>query len=164
MKTKIKKNTKTPMLAALLCVLLLIVSMFLPYMTVEEDFRELAEAMEQDPSLSLYDFAVTYLEQNEPAFPTVLGILMGLTVLAALFAIFRKPVLVMLFDIMTTGLAVLIHAIFAQSTRGYAMSIADPLIFTACAGLLISAVWMLAAKVKTKKKAAAARRRAAAMA
>lgn len=158
MKTKIKKNTKTPMLAALLCVLLLIGSIFLPYMTVEEDFKELAEAMEQDYSLSLYDFAVTYLEQNETAFPTVLGILVGLIVLTALFAIFRKPVLMMLFDVLTAGLAVLIHMIFADSNRYYSMSIADPLIFAACAGLLICSIWMLCAKIKTRKQYAASRR------
>lgn len=151
MKNRIKKNTKTPMLVALMCVVLLIVSIFLPYMTAEADYREVVEAMEQDTSLSLMDFAKIYKEQNEDSIAKALGILAGLGVLSALFAVCRKPILVMLVDILTTAWAVLIRLLFSDSAYGYEFGIGSTLIFVACAGLMVSAIWMLVVKTKTKR-------------
>lgn len=153
MKNRIKKNTKTPMLAALLCVALLIVSIFLPYMTAEADYRELVEAMEQDASFSLIDFAKIYKERNEDYFVKIIGILVGLGVISAVFAVCRKPILVMFMDILTTAWTVMICLIFSDCAHGYKFGIGRTMIFVACAGLLISAIWMLAAKNKAKKAA-----------
>ena len=153
MKNRIKKNTKTPMLAALLCVALLIVSIFLPYMTAEEDYREVVEAMEQDASLSLMDFAKIYKEQNEDSLTKILGILTGLGLISSLFAVCRKPILVMLMDILTTAWAVMIRMVFSDSAYGYEFGIGSTLIFVACAGLMVSAIWMLVATIKAKKAA-----------
>ena len=155
MKRRIKKNTKAPMLAALLCAALLIVSIFLPYFTAKAEYVEFLEAMEQDTSLSLYDFAVLYLEDNNDALAKVLGILGGLTALATVFAYFRKPVLVMVFDVLATGLAVIIRMIFSGSNYAYVFSIGSWLCFVAFAGMLASAIWMLVVKSQTKKKFAA---------
>lgn len=159
MKNRIKKNTKTPMLAALLCVALLIVSIFLPYMTAEADYREVVEAMEQDTSLSLMDFAKIYKERNEDSFAKILGILTGLGLTSALFAVCRKPILVMIMDILTTAWAVMIRMIFSDSAYGYEFGIGSAVIFVACAGLMVSAIWMLVAKTKTKKAARRAERK-----
>ena len=159
MKNRIKKNTKTPMLAALLCVVLLIVSIFLPYMTAEAEYRELVAAMEQDTSLSLMDFAKIYKEQNEDYLVKILGILAGLGLLSALFAVCRKPILVMLTDILTTAWAVMIRMVFSGSAYGYEFGIGSAMIFVACAGVMVSAIWMLVAKIKTKKAAKRAQRK-----
>lgn len=153
MKNRIKKNTKTPMLAALLCVALLIVSIFLPYMTAEEDYREMVEAMEHDTSLSLRDFAKIYKGQNEDSFTKIVGILSSLGVISAIFAVCRKPIMVMLMDILTTAWAVMIRMLFSDSAYGYEFGIGGTLIFVACIGIMVSAIWMLVAKIKTKKAA-----------
>lgn len=164
MKNRIKKNTRIPMLAVLLCVALLILSVFLPYVKAEAEYVEVLEAMEQDTSLSLYDLAQVYLEQNDSSLVKILAILGGLAVLTALFAFSRKPALVMIFDILATAWSVLIRLVFSNGTFGYAMSIGSWLCFVACAGLFASAVWMLTIKNKTKRKyrakANAARRNA----
>ena len=151
MKNRIKKNTKTPMMAALLCAALLILSVFLPYVKAEAEYVEILEAMEQETSLSLYDLAQVYLEQNDSSLVKILAILGSLTVLAALFAFMRKPALVMIFDILATAWSVLIRLVFSNGTYGYAMSIGSWLCFVACAGLFASAVWMLVIKNTTKK-------------
>lgn len=159
MKNRIKKNTKTTMLATLLCVVLLIVSIFLPYMTAEADYREVVEAMEQDDSLSLMDFAKIYKERNEDSFTKIVGILSGLGVISAIFAVCRKPIMVMLMDIMTTAWVVMIRMLFSDSAYGYEFGIGGTLIFAACIGIMVSAIWMLVAKIKTKKAAKRAERK-----
>lgn len=155
MKNRIKKNTKTPMLAALLCAALLILSIFLPYVKAEAEYVEILEAMEQDTSLSLHDLAQVYLEQNDSSLVKILVILGGLAALTALCAFFRKPALVMIFDVLATAWSIMIRLVFSNGTYGYAMSIGSWLCFVACAGLFASAVWMLAVKNKTKKRSRA---------
>ena len=140
------------MVAILLCAALLIISIFLPYVKAEADYVEILEAMEQDTSLSLCDLAQVYLEQNESSLAKILMILGGLAVLTALFAYLRKPVLVMIFDILAAGWSVLIRLVFSNGSYGYTLSIGSWLCFVACAGLFAAAIWMPAAKKKTMKR------------
>ena len=153
MKNRIKKNTQKPMLAILMCAVLLIISIFLPYMTAEEDFKEILEAAEQDTSLSLLDFAQTYLEQNDNTLAIIVGILAGLTVFAALLAVCRKPLGVLIFGLLDTAWVVMIHMAFSDAGYGYKLAIANKLIFVTCGGIVVSAIWMLVAKIKAKKDA-----------
>lgn len=150
MKNQIKKNTQKPMMAILMCTLLLIVSIFLPYMTAEADFIEILEAAEQDTSLSLLDFSQIYLEEDENTLVIIVGILAGLAMLAALLAVWRKPFGVLIFGILDTAWAVIIHMVFSDGVYTYKYAIANRLIFVACSGLLVSAIWMLVVKIKVK--------------
>lgn len=154
MKNRIRKNTKKPMLAALLCVALMMLSLFLPYVTAEEEYREMLEVIEQDPSLSLYDLAASDLDNNDASMVKILAIFTGLAVIAAVTAYYRKPLLLLTASLLTTAWSVMIHLIFSSGVRGYVMSIGNRLIFAACAGLLISAVWMETWVIRTRKKAA----------
>ena len=153
MKKQIRKITRIPMLTALLCVVLLVSCIFLPYVTAEPEYVELLEAMEQDTSVSLYDFGQIYLEENETALMKVVAILGVFCVMSALCALFRTPILVMVFDILATAVFVLNYLIYSDSIRGYVLGIASWLSFVAGAGLFVSAIWMLVAINKTKKNA-----------
>lgn len=153
MKYQIKKKTKLSMLAALLCATLLIVSIFLPYITVEEDFAEIMEAANQDSSLSLMEFAQVYLEQNDNTFLIITAILAGLAVLAALLAVCRLPLGVLLFGILDAAWAVVIYMVFSNAGNGYQLAIASVLIFAACGGMVVSSIWMLIAKCIAKSTA-----------
>ena len=152
MKKRIKKNTKKPMMAAVLCAVLLILSIFLPYMKAEKEYVEILEAMEQNTSFSLCNLAQIYQQQNDSSMVKILVILGGLAVLTALFAYLRKPVLVMIFDILATVWTVLIRLVFSNGHFGYVFSIGSWLCFAACAGLFVAAIRMLTIKTKTMKR------------
>ena len=149
---RIERMTKTPMVAALMCVALLIASLFLPYMCVTEAFAELAEAMEMDTSVSLYSMATQYMDEGEDSMMTLLGILGGMAALAALLAFLRKPVGLILLSLPITAEATLIWMLFsANMTVAYERGIASILIFAACGGMLISGIWMAVKKSAAKK-------------
>ena len=150
MKTLIRQKTQLPMIVALICAGLLIGSIFLPYVTAAEDYREWMEATGQKTTLSLFDFASMFLEEGEMAFPVILAILGGLTAIAVLLAIFRKPIGMMIFDMLAAGLVTVIHLIFASEGNlagGYFnWAVGNTLMFAACALFLVCAVWMLVCK------------------
>ena len=132
MKARIKKETKLPMLVAMVCIVVLIASVFLPYFALNSDFQELADAMGGVPT-SLYDFALSLNEQGTPALLLLLGIYGVSLLLAALLALLRKPIGVMVFDLPPMGVATLTHMIFANDgtmdSGMYTWGIADKLIF-----------------------------------
>ena len=148
---RMKRMTKVPMLAALMCIALLIVSLFLPYMRVAEELAEVAEAMEMDASPSLYGFAMTYLERGVNAVALLLGIMGGLAALAALLTALRKPVGLILLTLPIAAEATLMHMIFSGDMAAYEWAIGDRLIFAACGGMLISGIWMAVKKSAAKK-------------
>ena len=155
---RMKRMTKAPMVAALMCVALLITSLFLPYMQVTGEYAELAEAMEMDTSISLYSMATEYMDDGENSVMILLGILGGMAALAALLAFLRKPVGVILLSLPITAEATLIWLIFsANMTAAYERGIAGILIFAACGGMLISGIWMAVKKSAAKKHRAAQR-------
>ena len=148
---RMKRMTKTPMVAALMCIALLITSLFLPYMQVTEEFVELAEAMEMETAPSLYDFALMELERGVNAVALLLGIMGGLAALVALLTWLRKPIGAILLTLPIIAEATLMHLIFAGE-RAYEWAIADSLIFVACGGIVISGIWMAVKKSAAKKR------------
>ena len=158
-KKQIKQKTALPMVAALVCIALFIASMFLPYLVATAEYRGFMEAMQLGDNISLADYAQVYLDEGDNSVATVLGTMAGLAAVAALFAIVRIPVGVMVFDILATAVAGLVHFIFTSNgslDSGYfTPGVGSWLIFVAGAGALASAIWMLAAKIKAKKSAAA---------
>lgn len=157
MKNQINQKTFVPMIAVLVCAVLLIVSTFLPYFTAVDEYKEMLELAEQKPTLSLLDFFKVLLEDSSAA-TTVVGILAGLSIFAALFAILRLPAGTMAFDILATAATVLLHLAFASDDilAYYAFGIGHALMFVACVGLLVGTVWMMVAKSQAKKTFATA--------
>lgn len=124
MKARIKKETKLPMLVAMVCIVVLIASVFLPYFALNSDFQELADAMGGVPT-SLYDFALSLNEQGTPALLLLLGIYGVSLLLAALLALLRKPIGVMVFDLPPMGVATLFifrHLLAANSNASALIS------------------------------------------
>lgn len=157
MKQQINQKTTVSMFVVLVCAALLIVSTFLPYLTAFDEYKEMLEFAEQPSVLSLFDFFAIAMEDSKSA-ATVVGILAGLSLLAALFAMLRLPGGAMVFDILVTAVTVLIHVIFTSDDilTFYAFSIGHTLMFVACAGLLVGTIWMIVAKSQAKKSLAQA--------
>ena len=149
---RINRNTKAPMIAVIMSSILLIAAMFMPYLTAMEEFKELLELADQMHVISLLDFFNMVLDSASGTF-TVLGILAGLAIFATVFAILRKPVGSLVFGILETAATVLLHMTFVydKMMNYYNFGIGNRLMFVACAGLLISTIWMIVCKSKTKK-------------
>ena len=156
MKKQINQKTSMPMFAVLACAILLIVSMFLPYLTAFDELKEMLEQVDQ-ATLSLRDFFALLLEDSSAA-TTVVGIVTGLSVFAALFAVLRMPIGAMIFDILATAVTVLLHFAFTTDDvlAYYTFGIGHTLMFVACAGLLVGTIWMMVTKSQAKKSIAVA--------
>lgn len=143
-----------PMLATVLCGVLLLVAIFLPYLVPMENLNELYEGIGMEEN-SLYNLARQTWEEGEPEFTYVLVIYAVFSALALLLAALKKPIGVMIFDILAMAPAVLTHAVYASNRmvrNGYfAFAIGDRLIFIAGVCLFASAIWLLIAKRKIKK-------------
>ena len=153
MKKQINQKTLLPMLAALLCIILLIASIFLPYFTAMDEYKELLEATKQEFEISLYDISQIYLDEGIDALFSIVCAYVVCNLMAAVFAICRKPVLVLIFDILNAAQMTLTYIIFTtDSMPFYNLGISSTLIFAGCAGLFVSAIWMMIAKACAKKK------------
>ena len=153
MKEQMKQKTTAPMFAVLVCAILLIASMFLPYITAIDAYKEMLEFAEQESALSLLGL-FEYLTEDTKAATTVQGILAGLSVFTALFAILRLPVGAMIFDVLVTAATVLLHWLFKTDDyilQYWKFGIGHTLMFVACAGLLTGTIWMMVTKAKAKK-------------
>lgn len=158
--TKETRRTATtlspmPVLATILCSVLLLVSIFLPYIVAVGDVGELYENMGMSGNMSLYNMARQEMEYNAPEFAIMLGIYAAFSALALLFSVLKKPVGILISEVPAMGLAVMFHLIYSTNTvvrRGLmAMGIGDKLIFIAGVALFVCAIWLLVVKVKIKK-------------
>lgn len=142
-----------PVLSTILCSVLLLVSIFLPYIVAVGDVSELYENMGMG-NMSLYNMARQELEST-PEFAIMLGIYAAFSALALLFSVLKKPVGILISEVPAMAMAVMFHLIYSTNTvvrRGLmAMGIGDKLIFIAGIALFVCAIWLLVVKVKVKK-------------
>ena len=168
----LNEKLKLPFIVVLIGVLLLIVGMFLPYMTA---VGGLAEYIEKYPdSIEIEEFDMTasdlkdipmmlmgriaasaYNKEEGTLFNVIVIVFASLSVLMALFAILKKPIAVMIFELITFGsfavLNLATNADFIGSDKyawgkGYYASI------IAFAIVFAGAVWMFIKKIITKKE------------
>lgn len=131
------KKTLFPMLCVLLCAVLMMISMFLPYATAHTHSLNMFEVASEFDSMFL-----------------VIPIFLLLTLLI-LFAALRKPIPALIFDVLAFVLA-LIHKVACASifnsdvefAAGYTLFLICAVL--ACAGC----IWMIVAKAQEKKAAA----------
>lgn len=156
MKKQINQKTMIPMLAAMVCILLLIASIFLPYYTAMDEYKELLKAVEQDDSYSLYGLAELMAEEGVPGVTKALHTIIALSVLVAVLAFLRKPALIIALDLVIAGYMTLMYLSFALDPMPYYnLTFVSTLIYVVCVGVFVSAIWMMVAKKSAKKKYAA---------
>ena len=85
----------------------------------------------------------------------VIGLIAGFTLLCTLFAALRKPIPLIVFDILTFGTFLLMNFDFEDrgiiQNTNYSWGVAYYLYFIGAVVILVGAVWLLVAKIKVKK-------------
>ena len=172
MKKSLNKRLKLPFVVVLIGVLILIAGMFLPHMTAT---GELAEYIEKYPDrIEIEEFDMTasdlknipmvlmgriaasaYNEEEGILFNVIVIVFASLSALTALFVILKKPIAVMIFELITCGsFAVLNLATTADffSADKYARGIGYYAIVLAFVIVFAGAIWMLVKKIAAKKE------------
>lgn len=171
-KKTLNEKLKLPFIVALIGVLVLVVGMFLPYMTA---VGELAEYIEKYPdSIEIEEFAMTasdlkdipmmsmgriatsaYSEEEGILFNVIVIVFASLSALTALFVILKKPIAVMIFELIAFGSFTVLNMATKADFFGadkYAWGIGYYAIVIAFAIVFAGAIWMLLKKIAAKKK------------
>lgn len=172
MKKSLNEKLKLPFIVALIGILILIVGMFLPYMTA---VGELAEYIEKYPdSIEIEEFDMTasdlkdipmvfmgriaasaYNEEEGILFNVIVVVFASLSALTALFVLLKKPIAVMIFELIAFGSFTVLNMATKADFFGadkYAWGIGYYAIVIAFAVVFASAIWMLAKKIAAKKE------------
>ena len=170
---KKKSKITLPFAITLICVLIMVVALFLPYMTAVGD---MAEYIEEHPDrvevesleLTASDLAnipiisvgniITgvYGEDDGQIANIIVMVFCGCLVLTALFAIFKKPIAVMIFDLLTGGVFFFLNFLMKEdfiSADKYAWGIGYYVILIAAVATFAGAIWLLFAKASVKREA-----------
>lgn len=171
-KKNLSRKLTVPFIVALIGVLAMIIGTFLPYITAT---GQIAQYIEQNPDrieneelgLTAQDLknipllsvskviTAAYGEKDGELANVILWVFGGFLVLAALFTVLKKPVAIMIFDLLTCGtfsiLCYLLKPVLICADK-YAWSIGYYTIVTAIAVVFSGAVWMLVKKINIKKQ------------
>ena len=170
-KKTLNEKLKLPFVVALIGVLILIVGMFLPYMTAVGDMAEYieknpdrVEIKELDLTASdLKDISVVSVRQlitgvygqDDGVIANVIVMVFGGLALTALFTILKKPIAVMIFDLFTCGTFAFLNFLMKEDfidPDKYAWGIGYYAIVIAFAIVFAGAIWMLVKKIAAKKE------------
>ena len=177
MKKSLNEKLKLPFVVVLIGVLILIVGMFLPYMTA---VGELAEYIEKYPdSIEIEEFDLTaidlkdipmmlmgriaasaYNEEEGILFNVIVIVFASLAALTALFVILKKPIAVMIFELIAFGSFTVLNMATKADFFGadkYAWGVGYYAIVIAFAIVFAGAIWMLVKKIAAKKELKAER-------
>lgn len=171
-KKTLNEKLKLPFIVALAGVLILVIGMFLPYVSAVGD---LAEYIERAPdtvvleslNMTASDFAnvpvistnklITsiYGEDDGLIANIILWALGGSLALTALFVAFKKPIAVIIFDLLTCGVYAFLSAYMKEDfidPDKYAWGIGYAIIQVAIAVVFAAAIWMLVKKIIVKRE------------
>ncbi len=171
-KKTLNEKLKLPFIVALAGVLILVIGMFLPYVSAVGD---LAEYIERAPdtvvleslNMTASDFANVpvistnkliasiYGEDDGLIANIILWALGGSLALTALFVVFKKPIAAIIFDLLTCGVYAFLSAYMKEDfidLDKYAWGIGYAIIQVAIAVVFAAAIWMLVKKIITKRE------------
>lgn len=171
-KKTLNEKLKLPFIVALIGVLILVVGLFLPYITAA---GEMAEYIENNPDrIEIKDLELTASDlKNIPVISvsqiitgiygeddgTIANIIMmvfgGFLALTALFVILKKPIAIMIFDLLAYGVFAFLSAYMKEDfidPDKYAWGIGYTVIQAAIAVVFAAAVWMLVKKIIAKRE------------
>ena len=175
-KQTLNKRLTVPFFVALLAVLLIIVTLFLPYMTA---VGEMAEYIENNPdrieikslnltASDLADISVlsvnklitgVYGEDDGEIANIIVMVLGGFLAVTLLFTLFKKPVAIIIFDLLTCGTFFFLSFLMKEdfiSADTYAWGIGYYAFLVAAVIVFAAAIWMLVKKISVKKELKAA--------
>ena len=173
-----KKSLTIPFVVALVGVLLMIITMFLPYLSATDEMKSLItiagdSAISSDSSLtandlldiSMVEYAGMAIGEGESFGGSeeaiiclaVVIVIAVFTLLTALFTLLKKPIVIIVFDVLALLVYLLQGLVFKESgavgTGAYNFGFGYYVFFAAVAVTLAGAIWLLVVKVSNKKAA-----------
>ena len=168
----LNKKLLLPFIVSLIGVLIIVIALFFPYMTA---VGELAEYIKKYPdSIEIEEFDMTasdlkditmmsmgriatsaYSEEEGILFNVIVIVFASLSALTALFVILKKPIAVMIFELIAFGSFTVLNMATTADFFGadkYAWGIGYYAIVIAFAIVFAGAIWMLAKKIAAKKE------------
>ncbi len=177
MRTDENNKLLIPFIIAMVGAIMMIVTVFLPYATAID---EQAEAINENPDMIVYEdlnmiasdikdismveYVNIYTNLGEQLFGNasfgtlyvvLLGLIVGFAVLAAIFSLIKKPVAVIVFDIL--AFAVFSLQNYDYTDRGvipsssYDWGVGYYVFYVAAVVTLVGAIWMLMTEMNMKK-------------
>ena len=171
-KKTLNEKLKFPFIVALIGMLILVVGMFLPYITAVgemgeyiekypdrieiEDLELTASDLKDIPVISVSQIITGIYGEDDGALANVIVFTFcGFVALTALFVIIKKPIAVMIFDLLAYGVFAFLSAYMKEDfidPDKYAWGIGYTIIQAAIAVVLAAAIWMLVKKIITKRE------------
>ena len=168
-----KPKITTPFIATLIGVLIMVIALFLPYMTAVGDMAEYIEKypdrveieslemtasdLANVPVISVSNIITGVYGEDDGQIANIIVIVFcGCLALTALLAILKKPIAVMIFDLLTGGVFFFLNFLMKEdfiSDDKYAWGIGYYAILIAAIAIFAGAIWLLVTKVSLKREA-----------
>lgn len=156
---KMNKKIKIPFFITLVSSFLSLITMFLPYVTANDSYKEILKMSTSDmTNVSLFKYFLTYTSSEYKLLYsgfTILIIAIAVFVfLTILFAILKKPIPTVIFDILSLGVFVRQGMVYKALgvAASYKFSIGYYAFFVTTIITLVSAIWMFISKKQIKKE------------
>lgn len=154
-----KNKTKIPFITTLVGALLTFATIFLPYVAVDSKYKEILEYTSSDMmNVSLFKYFLTYTSSEYKllysGFTTLIIAIAVFVFLTILFAIFKKPIPTIIFNVLAIGVFIRQSAVYEKMGIGtyYNWSIGYYLFYVTAIITLVGAIWLLVAKKQVKKE------------
>lgn len=171
-KKTLNEKLKLPFIVALIGVLILVVGMFLPYITAVGEMGEYIEKypdkieikdleltasdLKDIPVISVSQIITGIYGEDDGAIANVIVMIFGgFLVLTALFVILKKPIAIMIFDLLAFGSFSFLNFAMKEdfiSPDKYAWGIGYHVIQAAIAVVFVAAIWILVKKIIAKRE------------
>ena len=171
-KKTLNEKLKLPFIVALAGVLILVIGMFLPYITAVGEMGEYIEKypdrieikdleltasdLKDIPVISVSQIITGIYGEDDGAIANVIVMVFGgFLSLTALFVILKKPIAVMIFDLLSYGVFAFLSAYMKEDfidPDKYAWGMGYTIIQVAIAVILVAAIWMLVKKIIAKRE------------
>ncbi len=172
-----KKRLMIPFVIALAGSLVLIITLFLPFASAKDDYKEYLRKYSDDMfseeiemtnkeaiNLSLFEYGRIYAKTAEMGIQkamsitclVAISIFAVLVILTTLFSLLKKPIVTIIFDLFSFGAFRLIMWDFNDRgvipSRNYGWGIARYFCYIGAAVALVGAIYLLVTKLKIKKE------------
>lgn len=166
-KKTLNKKLVRPFIVALIGVVVIIAAMFLPYMNAQgklAEYIELLDSIELEeenisatPSVVSVSKVITtvYGEDDGKIAEIIVLVFGGFVALTALFVILKKPIAIMIFDLVAFGSFSFLNFAMKEDfidPDKYAWGIGYTIIQGAIAVVFATAIWMLVKKIIIKRE------------
>lgn len=171
------KKLLIPFVLVLICSVVMITTLFMPYATASDEYSKVLNAYpdevvyegfdmvaEDMTNISMVEYANVYRTLSEQIwgnssygifYVILVALIGGLSLLTLLFAILKKPIAIMIFDILAFGVFSVQNWDYKDRgvipSSSYDWGMAYYIFYIVAVLALIGAIWMLIIKVKNKK-------------